>query len=293
MISSILLQPFAAIATASAGATALILSVASISNICETRAIVQQHRQGRRLDSWPQSSPPAPPKKSWKSTDEAVAGLSGMNRKELVELFLRCDPPSDARELAFEDDGDEREEGGGGCWVYDGYLLDNGPILTRVTNFITNRLFGRGEKWLGKSYLKPTTSSFDRGGVGRNRFSLSRRAAATVASNDKVNESLDRTFDYYIGTSVLPSASTSKSLFHCYAPHCAEWSPMSLIWRGMVDELRAVNLEGSDGGNARNREKVIFLGMGYFSWSGGVFNMAPFCLVPRPRLCASERLKEE
>lgn len=60
--------------------------------------------------------------------DEAVAGLSGMNRKELVELFLRCDPPSDARELAFED-GEKREEDGGGCWVYDGYLLDNGPIL--------------------------------------------------------------------------------------------------------------------------------------------------------------------
>lgn len=159
-----------------------------------------------------------------------------------------------------------------------------------MTNFITHRLFGRGEKWLGKAYLKPTTSSFDKGGIGKNRFSLSQRA---VASNDKGNESLDRTFDYYIGTSVLPSASTSKSLFHCYAPHCPEWSPMSLIWRGMVDELRAVNLEKSDGGNVRNRERVMFLGMGYFSWSGGVFNMAPFCLVPRPRVCASERLKEE
>lgn len=162
-----------------------------------------------------------------------------------------------------------------------------------MTNFITNRLFGRGEKWLGKAYAKPATSSFDEGGIGRNRFSLSNRAAAVApaASNDKGNESLDRTYDYYIGTSVLPSASTSKSLFHNYAPHCpAWWSPMSLIWRGMVDELRVVPL---DSGNARDDERAILLGMGYFSWSGGVMNMAPFCLVARPLTCASERLNEE
>ena len=139
-----------------------------------------------------------------------------------------------------------------------------------MTNFITNRLFGRGEKWLGKAYAKPATSSFDEGGIGRNRFSLSNRAAAVApaASNDKGNESLDRTYDYYIGTSVLPSASTSKSLFHNYAPHCpAWWSPMSLIWRGMVDELRVVPL---DSGNARDDERAILLGMGYFSWNGTI-----------------------
>ena len=52
-----------------------------------------------------------------------------MKRKDLVELFLNCDPPSDAHELAFVDGDIREEEGGGGCWGYDGYLLDNGPIL--------------------------------------------------------------------------------------------------------------------------------------------------------------------
>ena len=52
-----------------------------------------------------------------------------MNRRDLIELFLNCDPPSDARELTFVDGDEREEEGGGGCWGYDGYLLDNGPIL--------------------------------------------------------------------------------------------------------------------------------------------------------------------
>ena len=51
-----------------------------------------------------------------------------MNRRDLIELFLNCDPPSDARELAFVD-GDEREEEGGGVaggtmdiyWTMDRY----------------------------------------------------------------------------------------------------------------------------------------------------------------------------
>ena len=53
-----------------------------------------------------------------------------------------------------------------------------------------------------------------------------------------------------------------------------------------MDELRVVPL---DSGNVvKDDGRAILLGMGYFSWSGGVMNMAPFCLVARPLTCASE-----
>ena len=155
-----------------------------------------------------------------------------------------------------------------------------------VTNLITNKLFGRGKMWRGKAYFPPT-SSFDDAtiGIGKNRFSRHRQQKLAAANPDEL---LERTFDYYIGTSVLPSMS-SKSLFNRYAAHCPALSPMSLIWRGMVDELRVVALLES-GSNKVKDEKVVLLGMGYFTWSGGVWNLAPFCLVAR-KYCDHEGIQ--
>ena len=84
----------------------------------ETYALVQQYRQPLSL---PSSSSLA---KTWKSTDEALEGLRKMKKKDLVELFLHCEPPAKS-ELAFSDGEQD--------WRYDGYLLDNGPILVRVS----------------------------------------------------------------------------------------------------------------------------------------------------------------
>lgn len=140
-------------------------------------------------------------------------------------------------------------------------------IQTPVSDFITNRLFGRGEKWLGKAYLKPASYTNKATGIGKNRFSI---------STSKEDERLDRRFNYYIGKSVVPLASSSsgKSLFNNYAPHCSIFSP---VWRGMRDELRVVPLnKGSKG-----KDDAILLGMGYFTFTGGVWNLAPFYLVPR------------
>ena len=110
--------------------------------------------------------------------------------------------------------------------------------------------------------MKPTSNK--NGGVGKNRFALN--------SSIKTPQRLDRTFDYSIGKSILPSPSSiNKSLFNKYASHCSSLSPMSLLWRGMVDELRVIKV---------GKEKVL-LGLGYFTWSGGVYNLAPFCLVAR------------
>jgi len=221
----------------------------------------------------------------WKTSDDVVADLKGMRRSELLEMFLRCEPPS-LSDLAFSEEDDDAAGDGG--WRYDGYLLDNGPILTPVTGFITNRLFGRGRPWLGKAYSKPTTaastSSNFVGGVviGKNRFSSS------SSSSDNDDELLDRTFDCTIDASVLSSpdaAASTSSMFQRYAPHCpvSLRSPiMPLVWAGMVDELRVVDAKQLvDAGGKEQHETKVLLGMGYFAWSLGVWNAAPFCLVAR------------
>lgn len=88
----------------------------------ETYTLVRNHGNHPSL-----SSPfmPTP----WKSPEEVLEGLSRMKKRELLELFLRCDAPSVDDHLVFSGDDDGEE---GGSWRYDGYLLDNGPILVRI-----------------------------------------------------------------------------------------------------------------------------------------------------------------
>lgn len=144
-------------------------------------------------------------------------------------------------------------------------------LQTPVANFITNRLFGRGRLWLGKVYLEPSsTSNGVTFGIGKNRFR--NRQQKLLQNENTEGELLDRTFDYSIDRSVLPSPS-QKSLFNRYSTHCPSLSPMSFMWQGMVDELRVVRL--------KDRSMKVLLGMGYFTWSGGTLNLAPFCLVAR------------
>lgn len=46
----------------------------------------------------------------------------------------------------------------------------------------------------------------------------------------------------------------------------------------MVDELRVLPIEIEKG---RLRKGDILLGMGYFHWSGGIWNSSPICLIRR------------
>ena len=61
-----------------------------------------------------------------------------MNRRDLIELFLNCDPPSDARELAFVDGDEREEEGGGGLlgvrWIFIGQWTDIGERGCTITS---------------------------------------------------------------------------------------------------------------------------------------------------------------
>ena len=113
----------ATVAKAAAGAVTVILSSASLSNVYDTYSLATQYRQ--QFDSplsVSEGSVPVPAvstSKTWKSVDEAVHGLTDMNRRELKELFVHCEPPDVASDLLFTDDG----------WRYEGTLLDNGPIL--------------------------------------------------------------------------------------------------------------------------------------------------------------------
>lgn len=148
-------------------------------------------------------------------------------------------------------------------------------LQTTVTNFITNKMFGRGLKWKGKAYFSSNSSVC----IGKNRFCLKQNRESSIV--------FDRTFDYYIGQSALCSTS---SLINRYSPHCSKWSPLSLIWRGMVDELRVIPLSlavpcndvSSDQTKKElNNKAMLLIGMGYFTWSGGAWNSAPFCLVAK------------
>jgi hypothetical protein len=64
---------------------------------------------------------------NWKSIDEAIHQLNTMNRGDLISLYLDCEHPN-VNDLAVT-----CNQAGEDNWVYDGYLLSNGPILVRGT----------------------------------------------------------------------------------------------------------------------------------------------------------------
>ena len=135
---------------------------------------------------------------------------------------------------------------------------------------------------MGKAYFSSNSAV----PIGKNRFRLEQNGEQKTTIGIIPDVLLDRTFDYYSGQSALCS---SSSLINRYSPHCSKWSPMSLIWRGMVDELRVIPLsvgaacssDQTQTQKGRKNKAMLLLGMGYFTWSGGAWNSAPFCLVAK------------
>lgn len=64
--------------------------------------------------------------KVWKTVDEAVSELQKMPRRELIRLYLECrsDETFDVFNAARE------------SISYDGYLLDNGPLVSNMQTAI-------------------------------------------------------------------------------------------------------------------------------------------------------------
>ena len=88
--------------------------------------LARRHNRKRSLQiSSPLNSDMMSQAASWKSLDEAIDELRTMKRKDLISLFLDCEHP-DINDLAVV----SQQTTGNDC-VYDGYLLDNGPILVR------------------------------------------------------------------------------------------------------------------------------------------------------------------
>ena len=98
------------LAQAVIGGAVFLLSSASVNNVYETYSLIQM-----RKDDGPASIglPPC----AWGSREEALDDLQAMSKRQLVEAFMQCEEPSPS-------DLD-------GC-VYDGFLLENGPVLVCV-----------------------------------------------------------------------------------------------------------------------------------------------------------------
>jgi hypothetical protein len=122
--------------TALVGAAAAVLSFSSVTNMVEMYQTSRQHHQG--LAPSTQSSANhdegmsrgsislAAKAKQWKSVSEGLSELRKMPRRELIQLFLQCENPDSL--ALFNHDANNQNV------AYDGYLLDNGPILVFISD---------------------------------------------------------------------------------------------------------------------------------------------------------------
>eukprot|EP00563_Minutocellus_polymorphus_P011055 CAMPEP_0181070906 /NCGR_PEP_ID=MMETSP1070-20121207/27735_1 /TAXON_ID=265543 /ORGANISM="Minutocellus polymorphus, Strain NH13" /LENGTH=233 /DNA_ID=CAMNT_0023151821 /DNA_START=139 /DNA_END=836 /DNA_ORIENTATION=- len=181
-----------------------------------------------------------------KSVDDIVSDLQQLRRSEFLELWMGCEaPPQNMKSV----DGD-----------WNGVLLDNnGILMTKVSEFLTDALFGRKfGKWNGKAFHAGENG----GGVNR-FFSRSNDAdSATIQYEHK--------FDCRVEASQLDR--NGESLVLRYANYQNRLSP----WHTMRDEIRVLPVKGRKNGG-------ILLGLGCMRWSGayvrdGMLNSAPFCL---------------
>eukprot|EP00984_Skeletonema_dohrnii_P006691 scaffold2380_cov109-Skeletonema_dohrnii-CCMP3373.AAC.3 len=117
-----MMLPITSLATAAAGAVVVVLSGASMSNMYEMFSLANTNNSFALPTPVP--SDVATRAANWKSIDEAVHELQTMSRRDLISLYLNCEHP-DINELAATNEQTKDN------WVYDGYLLSNGPILVR------------------------------------------------------------------------------------------------------------------------------------------------------------------
>jgi hypothetical protein len=271
-------------AKAAAAGIAGTLTVASGRNMLQTYQIAQAH------DCWQPENAPRQNNLCQRTSARPapIRHLQSLSRAELLKLYLQggCEAPLSP--AVFLD----------GAW--NGVLLHNGPVLTRVVTFITNQLFGKGRRWNGKTFDTST-------GCGHNRFVRlqSSTIQAPRGGGTKTNTTTDsvvlvvaRTEDDQpfqfslcesrLGTGpavVLDYARVAQALQ--LQPRSAFNRPWWSPWKYMVDEIRVVPCNAS--GTAWNRTLMddpsndwdVLLGWGAMGWSGGRLNASPFCLYRR------------
>lgn len=173
-----------------------------------------------------------------KSVEDIVDDMKLMSRRDLLELWLRCEspPPIDIQ----------------GDW--NGALLDNnGPVMTTVSTILTDLCFGRGRKWAGKSF---------RSSEGINRFSPRRR---------KNRQQLEHQhqFDLSVERSRLDPKGESLTLRY------SNYQRRLSLWRSMRDEVRVLRLDGEGRGVLIGLGCMKWSGA---LWRDGMMNSSPFCL---------------
>ena len=170
--------------------------------------------------------------------NDVMAELRCMKRSEIIKLFLASSTPSKSSIIQ-------------GDW--NAVLLDNnGPLMTSISQQITNNLFGNRNSWNGKR--------FNSNGVGINRFQK--------RNDDDDDKKLmyNHNFDWKVKESAFFDGET---LSLDYSNYQSTLSP----WKSMKDEVRVLG-KTKDG-------KLIMIGMGSMAWSGGMLNASPFCLFAK------------
>jgi len=258
-------------AKAAGAAITGILAFSSGRNILQTYRIAKEVSSPPSASySMPQTEPLLLPKNA---RPLAVRQLQSLTRPELLRMYLNsCEAPTDDSMNLLLD----------GEW--NGVLLSNGPILTPVVGFITNRLFGKGRRWNGKAFHLSS-------GKGHNRFESVSSQEMSTTSKNKINDNTntshpqqvtmviartedDQFFNFSLSDSRL-GADSGQALILEYKNYQQNrlWSP----WKSMVDEIRIVPSTFSNSDDC----ELLLLGWGSMGWSGGKLNASPFCLYRR------------
>ena len=165
--------------------------------------------------------------------DQVLTTLQSLPRRDLIKLFLSSTAPSNVQDIQGE---------------WNGILLKNNAVLTTVTGFLTNGLFGKGRKWNGKA--------FNDNLLGANRFH---------SNSESEQSEKEHRFDYSIAMSKLDPSSSCVNLNY------SNYQSLLSLWKTMVDELRVLPL-------SEECPIEVLICMGCMGWSGGMLNASPFCL---------------
>eukprot|EP01083_Nonionella_stella_P131573 399822_1 len=288
-----------AIVVIAAAAGTATVAIASIRNISETFSILHTDPSSSSSSSIlsqyvSSSNTLAIPNKSSK---EIISDLEQLKRKELMELFLLCDAPTDEdmksnAKAKAKDSCDSRY---GGEW--DGILMDNNEIMTPIASFITNSVFGirHGGKWAGKQLNFSSLSSSSKDDNGSNNSNSNSNSNSNIGINrfystqDNVDIDIDIELEHSFAISIAPSSlrrrrndnddGNSKSIMLNYSPYQGILSP----WKTMVDELRVLKPPSLNTSKSKSRkdDRGILLCVGSMAWTGGYWNGTPFLLVQR------------
>lgn len=95
-----------------------------MSNMYETFSLARNHNNRSKNNKLlPTPAHVTSRSANWESIDEAIHELQAMSRRDLISLYLDCEPP-DINDLAATSSEQTNDN-----WVYDGYLLSNGRVL--------------------------------------------------------------------------------------------------------------------------------------------------------------------